>query len=80
MCSGLPLLTTKSGGLKDLYTDEIEGFFIYDHISLAEKINILVKDRPLLLKMSEASHLKGAQDYSKNAMIDKYIFCLSNIK
>jgi glycosyltransferase involved in cell wall biosynthesis len=79
MCSGLILLTTNSGGLRNLYEDGKEGFFITDEESLAEKIKYLYNNKDILIKMSEMSYHKGIKDYSKNAMIEKYVSCLKSL-
>ena len=79
MCSGLPILSTRSGGLKDLFEDGKEGFFIEDKDSLAEKIKLLIDDKDMLAELSSNSYKKGIQSYSKDAMISKYISCLNSL-
>lgn len=79
MCSGLPILSTDKGGLKTLFTDEKEGYFIEDYKSLAEKIKYLINNKDILAEMSNASRITAVQKYSKNAMISRYIECLNSL-
>lgn len=80
MCSGLPLITTKNGGLKDLFEEGQEGYFIGKEHPLEKRLKELVESPILLKNMSEKSYKKGVESYSKNAMINKYTDCLNNIK
>ena len=80
MCSGLPILSTTKGGLKELFENGVEGYFITDEKSLADKLNLLYNNKEELIKLSQNSLKKGLHSFSKNAMIGKYINCLKDIK
>ncbi len=73
-CSGLPVVCTEKGGLKDLIQDGINGLFVsYSASDLADKIKLLYVDREMLAKLSLNATEKGFKKFSKNAMISKYI-------
>jgi len=62
--SGLPLITTRVGGLRELVVDGKNGFLIQrDATEIRETLHRLVKDVPLMMRMGERSREK-AQSYS----------------
>ncbi|CAK7004794.1 MAG: hypothetical protein PARBA_00185 [Parabacteroides sp.] len=56
---GLPCIVTNIGGQSEIIMDGIDGFCIpiMDAKSIAEKIDLLISDRNLYLKMAHYSHL-----------------------
>ncbi len=78
-CSGLPVICTKAGGLKDLIFDGRTGVFIQESASdLAAKIENLYVNRELLNELSKRVALEGFNNFSKDVMITKYVELLSH--
>ena len=65
-----PIVSTFEGGIPDIVDDEITGFLVprRDAVSLAEKLEILIKDASLRKKMGEAGRLK----FEKEFTVDKF--------
>jgi L-malate glycosyltransferase len=74
LASGLPILATDTGGTKELVKDGENGFIIKtkDSDDIADKIEILIKDKKLCQKMGEKSREK-AESMSWNNVASEYI-------
>ncbi len=81
-CSGVPVLATKMGGLKDLIDDGINGLFVQDDDpkDLANKIKILYKDGKLLETLRKGAYESGKEKYSKSAMVTKYLELIGSLR
>ena len=79
MCSGLPYVSTKMGGLADLVVDGVNGYFVENSMDLAQKILMLYKDNKLLDTLSTNSRNMGLELYSKKAMINKYLVQIDEV-
>lgn len=73
MASGLPVVSGISGGTKDIVEDGVNGFILNakDIDVLADKINKIISDSVLSLKMSEKA-LITAEKYSYESIGRKY--------
>lgn len=73
MASGLPIVASDSGGISDLIHDGENGYLVEerDADGLAEKINLLLKDK---LKYSLISEIatKSAEKYDYHSLAQKY--------
>ncbi len=70
MASGLPCVASDSGGIKSLISDEEEGFLVEEKNvnQLIDRINVLIQDDNLRIKLSKKARLKAEQyDYKKIA-------------
>jgi len=65
MASGLPIVTTRVGGVPELVRDGYNGVLVppKDHVALAEAINSLLSNRQLYRRMS-AQNVETAKRYS----------------
>ena len=70
-----PVLATCAGGNKELIIDKVTGFLIkpFDFIDLKEKIEILLNDEKLRLKMGKLGRERIRKKFSSNLMVNKYI-------
>lgn len=61
LSSGLPLVVSRTGGMKELVTDGENGFFIEpnNEKDFAEKLLLFVRDEKLILSLGEASRTKA---------------------
>ena len=73
MQTGIPLISTNNGGQVDIIKEGKNGFFINygDVKSLAHKINLLIKDKPLREKMSKQNK-KDINKYKTRFIVDDY--------
>ena len=57
MAAGLPVISTCQGAIPDMLIDGINGFIVRpeDPAAIAEKVNLLLKDEPLRIKMGRSS-------------------------
>ncbi len=80
MAAGLPVLLTKTGGTDLLVEDGVNGFtFNYgDSDHLAELLEQLDKNRALVQKMGEASHLRVEQ-FSWSRIVDQFLQLFNRI-
>lgn len=77
MAAGLPLITTKIGGLKDAMENGRQGLIINRNISnpkeIAEKINYLIKNPEIMKKMSENNIKESLEKYDHKIITKKII-------
>lgn len=80
MASGLPVVANKSGGITDLIQDGVNGLYAQEKNvdSLAFKINLLLNDDELYVKISEKS-LKTAYEYDYKVIANKYARLLERV-
>jgi glycosyltransferase involved in cell wall biosynthesis len=73
LASGLPIISTETGGAKELLKEDLNGFFVRMKNSedLAEKINRLIANHGLREKMGEESR-KLAEKMSWKIVAEKY--------
>ena len=74
MASGLPIISTDTGGAKELVKEGENGLIVKmkDSHDLAEKIKRLISDRELREKMSQKSR-EIAEGMSWKSVAEKYI-------
>jgi glycosyltransferase involved in cell wall biosynthesis len=58
MAAGLPIIATPQGAITDMVIDGVNGFIVPpgDPAAIAEKVELLLKDKPLRIRMGRASH------------------------
>lgn len=74
LCSGLPVICTKSGGLAELIADGKDGLFIKqnDVNDLVAKLEYLYKNKKVIQEMSQKARESGVKKYSRKAMVKNY--------
>jgi len=74
LASGLPIIATDTGGTRELVSDGENGFIIKmkDSNDIANKIEVLIKDEDLRLKMAKKSREKALQLSWKNVAAKYY--------
>ena len=72
--SGLPVITTDTGGMVDIIIDNETGFIIPEKSPaiIAEKIGILYHDSDLCHKFGEQGHKRAITEYSRETIKDMY--------
>jgi len=72
MASGVPIVTTNSGGMAEAVTDGVEGFVVpvRDVSALAERIERLARDRALRLRMGHAARVRAQADFSIRRQVE----------
>lgn len=72
---GRPIVTTKSVGCKDVVDDGVNGFLvpIKDSDALAEKLQILIEDKDLRVKMGKAAREKAEREFPIEEVIKKHL-------
>lgn len=80
-CSGLPVIATKKGGLKEVITDSKDGYYIDigSATSLSYVLKRLAEKPKLLQEMSVEARKTGELKFSKRAMIHGYNLILNKI-
>ena len=70
MSYGIPVVATEQGGIPDIVVDEGTGFLVKknDHLSLADKLEILVKNGVIRSLMGK----KGREYFEKNYTMDVF--------
>lgn len=78
MAAGLPIVSTKVGGIPELIDENEEGFLIEpaNSIKLAEKLSTLISDQKLRLKMGEKAQVKIAERADFQVYTNKLRKCL----
>lgn len=73
--SGRPIITTHSIGCKDTVEDGINGFLIpiKDCKALADKLELLINDRELRVKMGQKSREKAEREFSLDVVVQKHL-------
>jgi glycosyltransferase involved in cell wall biosynthesis len=74
MSSGLPVVSTRIGGIPDMVRDGQEGFLIepHDTISLADKIRILFQDKKLYDRLSQNARIRAEKEFGWKTRMEKY--------
>ncbi len=77
----LPIVSTFEGGIKDIIDDEFTGFLIPQKNveKLAEKLELLIIDSNLRLKMGKAGRKKYEQNFTLEIFQDRMIEILINV-
>lgn len=75
MACGLPCVATRVSGSEDIITNRVNGLLVdpEDYQSLAQALLLLLQDPTLAQKYGQAARVTIEQDYSLEAIIDKYI-------
>ena len=62
----LPLISTFEGAIPEIIEDGVNGFLVAqkDVIALANKLEVLIKDKELRSKMGAAAYLKFSNNYT----------------
>jgi len=73
MAKGIPVIATSVGGVRDIVDDGINGFIIRpgNVEMLTQKIESLMKDKKLRLKMGSSSYEKVSSKFSIDKTIDR---------
>ena len=81
MAFGLPVITTKVGGLVDFFQDGINGFFIEERIPeiISSKIELLIKDKSLCETISINNFYKISQNFNLTIVAKRFESILINI-
>ncbi|MEL7664291.1 MAG: glycosyltransferase family 4 protein [Methanosarcina mazei] len=73
LASGLPVLSTRVGGVEDYLIEGKSGYFItQDPEDIAKKVNLILSDRNLINEFRENAR-KTAEKFDWNKIADKYI-------
>lgn len=80
MASGLPVVASNSGGITDLISNGDNGLFSQEKHpdSIADNINMLLKDSELYEKLSQKS-IKTSKEYDYKVIASKYAQLLESI-
>lgn len=71
MAIGRPIITTNAPGCEDTVLEGINGFKVdvMDHIALSEKLQLLIENEPLRIKMGK----KSREIFEENFTLDKVV-------
>jgi len=74
MATGLPVLGTAIGGLRDQIDDGVTGFLVAprDPDALVDALSTMLRDPGLRAKMGAAARIRVEQRYSLLSMVDEY--------
>jgi glycosyltransferase involved in cell wall biosynthesis len=77
MAVGLPVVATKNAGFLDIIDDGVNGLFFErgNHIDLAEKIEMLIKDKTLAKRLGEKASETAREKFS----FEKYVNSVENL-
>lgn len=77
----LPVVSTYEGGIPDVVEDGITGFLVpvKDAKSLAEKIEILIKDPELRMKMGKAGRKKYEEEFTLEKFENRIVEILNDV-
>lgn len=72
---GRPIVTTNSVGCKDTVDDGVNGYLIppREVVPLAEKLEVLINDKGLRMKMGLASRTKAEKEFSLDMVVRKHL-------
>ena len=78
---GRPIITCKSIGCKDTVEDGVNGFLIpiKDSKSLADKLELLINDRGLRVKMGYESREKAEREFSLELVIKRHLEAYNSV-
>jgi glycosyltransferase involved in cell wall biosynthesis len=76
MAMAKPVVATDGGGTCEIVKDKETGFLVSPQkpVELAEKIETLLNDEDMMIKMGLAGKQRVQNDFSINSMIHKYVF------
>jgi glycosyltransferase involved in cell wall biosynthesis len=71
MAIGRPIITTNAPGCEDTVSEGVNGFKvnIKDHLTLSEKLKILIEDETLRIQMGK----KSREIFEENFTLDKVV-------
>lgn len=74
LAMGVPVITTSTGGISDVVTDNINGFLIPQKCPTAifEKLQLMHEQPELVKRMSEAARQKVVNNFSWEQVIQRY--------
>jgi glycosyltransferase involved in cell wall biosynthesis len=74
MASGIPIVVSDVGVLKNIVRDGLDGYVVkpQDTLSLAEKVSILANDNRLAKAMGEKGRARAEEEYSWDKIVGKY--------
>ena len=75
LASGVPVITTAVGGIPEQVQDGSTGFLVpsHDYKAMAEKINVLLSNRDLRLRMAGNARKRAEKYYDLEVQVDKYL-------
>jgi glycosyltransferase involved in cell wall biosynthesis len=74
MACGCPVVTTRCGGPEEFVTDSETGFIVpADGAAVADKITLLLKDRSLHKRLSEASRARVVRQYACDKIAEQFL-------
>ena len=73
MSYGLPVISTPVGGIPEIVKDGVNGYLIFpgDNEALAEKIELLAKNKELRLRMGQENYKLVSQKYNAGTIINQ---------
>lgn len=73
MAAGKPIVATNVGGVPEVVVDGFNGFLVEsgDHLALANRIELLLKDRNLTKAMGERGYFCAIKKFSEDAMLSQ---------
>jgi glycosyltransferase involved in cell wall biosynthesis len=72
MCAGIPCVAYPAGDIPKIIEDGKDGFVVKDKEELKEKIEKLIKDKRLRVKIGEAARKKALKEFGLKKMVKKY--------
>lgn len=81
MATGLPVVSTRVGGIPEVITDGVEGFLVSpeDEGAIADRLGFLVKEEENRLRMGANARQRILQSFSLDKMTDEYISLFNKI-
>ena len=81
MASGVPVIASELSGVKTVFENNKQGFLVKPKSvnDLFKKINILINDKKLRLKMGEAGKKLVQEKYIKEKVLKKLISLYENL-
>jgi len=81
MAFGLPIISTDKGAIIESVINDLNGFIVQEKnpVEIAEKLNILISDKTLRLKMAFASRRLYLENFTEEKMVDRLIQSFNRI-